>query len=154
MHPFASKLGEREVKALRMLNCGGIFDISNGLAVARKRIYGEKMKQEVGYNFSIHNLILMELQQCVRGKRPITWMWLLCVKVIAPPTGSRKCVTFKMLLTKVGGLLLPTVTKNQYAYWSHRAGQLSNLQSLAPSNRKSDILVWMWIFWICQTLSF
>jgi len=37
----------------------------------------------------------MKLQQCVRCKRPITWMWLLWVKVIAPATGSRKCVNSK-----------------------------------------------------------
>ena len=42
IHPIPTKLGQREVKTLRMLNCGRIFDISNGLAVARKRIYGEK----------------------------------------------------------------------------------------------------------------
>ena len=32
----ANKLGQHEVKILRMINCQRIFGISNGLAVARK----------------------------------------------------------------------------------------------------------------------
>ena len=48
------KLGVHEVKTWRMKNCQGIFDISNGLAVARKQIYGEYWKQEVCYNILIH----------------------------------------------------------------------------------------------------
>jgi len=40
--PITTKLGVQEVKTLRMKVCEGIFDISNGLAVARKRNYGEK----------------------------------------------------------------------------------------------------------------
>ena len=40
-----------------------------------------------------------------------------------------------------GGVSFNNSYKNQYVYWTHRGGQLSNLQSLAPSNRKSDILV-------------
>ncbi len=36
-----------DLTTLRMLNCKGIFDISNGLAVVRLRIYGEEGKQEV-----------------------------------------------------------------------------------------------------------
>ncbi len=35
------KPGERDLKTLGMLNCGGIFDISNGLPVARRLSYGE-----------------------------------------------------------------------------------------------------------------
>ena len=38
-----------------------------------------------------------------------------------------------------GGVSFTNSYKNQNIYWSHRAGQLSNLQSLAQS--KSDILV-------------
>ncbi len=37
----STKLGERDLKTLGMLNCGGIFDILNGLPVARRWIYGE-----------------------------------------------------------------------------------------------------------------
>ncbi len=37
----APKPGERDLKTLGMLNCGGIFDISNGLPVARRWSYGE-----------------------------------------------------------------------------------------------------------------
>ncbi len=32
----STKPGERDLKTLGMLNCGGIFDISNGLPVARR----------------------------------------------------------------------------------------------------------------------
>ncbi len=32
----SNKLGERDLKTLGMLKCGGIFDISNGLSVARR----------------------------------------------------------------------------------------------------------------------
>ncbi len=45
----------------------------------------------------IHCLILITLQWFVRCMKPIASMWQLWVKVIAPPTGSRKCVIFKML---------------------------------------------------------
>ena len=41
-NPFATKLGEHDLKTLRMKNCEGIFDISNGLPVARHGTYGEK----------------------------------------------------------------------------------------------------------------
>ncbi len=37
----STKPGERDLKTLGMLNCGGIFDISNGLPVARRWSYGE-----------------------------------------------------------------------------------------------------------------
>ncbi len=37
----STKLGERDLKTLGILNCGGIFDISNGLPVARRWSYGE-----------------------------------------------------------------------------------------------------------------
>jgi hypothetical protein len=37
-----AKLGQHEENISRMLNCERIFDISNGLAVAKQRIYGEK----------------------------------------------------------------------------------------------------------------
>ncbi len=37
----STKPGERDLKTLGMLNCGGIFDISNGLPVARWWSYGE-----------------------------------------------------------------------------------------------------------------
>jgi hypothetical protein len=40
--PIATKLGQHDVKTLSMKNCRQIFDISNGLAVARKRNDGEK----------------------------------------------------------------------------------------------------------------
>ncbi len=35
-HPIATKLGEHDLKTLGMLNCEDIFDISNGLPVARR----------------------------------------------------------------------------------------------------------------------
>ncbi len=41
------KLGERELKTLGMLNCGEIFDIANGLPVARRWIYGENWETGV-----------------------------------------------------------------------------------------------------------
>ena len=44
------------------------------------------------------------------------------------------------------GLSFTKSHKTRYVCCSHRAGQLSNLHSLAKSNRKSDILVWMWFF--------
>ncbi len=34
--PTSTKLGERDLKKLGMLNCGGIFDFLNGLPVARR----------------------------------------------------------------------------------------------------------------------
>ncbi len=37
----STKPGERDLKTLGMLNCGGIFDISNGLPVARRWRYGK-----------------------------------------------------------------------------------------------------------------
>ncbi len=37
----STKPGERDLNTLGMLNCGGIFDISNGLPVARRWNYGE-----------------------------------------------------------------------------------------------------------------
>ena len=37
--------------------------------------------------------------------------------------------------------------KTWYVYCSHQDGQLSNLHEPSPTNRKRDILVWMWIFW-------
>ncbi len=37
----STKPSERDLKTLGMLNCGGIFDISNGLPVARRWSYGE-----------------------------------------------------------------------------------------------------------------
>jgi len=42
INPITTKLGQHEVKTLMMKNCQQIFDISNGLAVARQQIYGEK----------------------------------------------------------------------------------------------------------------
>jgi len=54
IHLIATKLGQHEAKRLRMLNCERIFDILNGLAVARQQINGKKSKQEVCYNFCIH----------------------------------------------------------------------------------------------------
>ncbi len=33
---MSTKLGERDLKTLGMLNCGGIFDISKGLPVTRR----------------------------------------------------------------------------------------------------------------------
>ncbi len=41
-HPIATKLGEHDLKTLGTQNCQDIFDISNGLPVARRWIYGEK----------------------------------------------------------------------------------------------------------------
>jgi len=61
------------------------------------KFMARKGNQEVCYNVCIHWLIFMKLHQCVGCRSLITWMWLLWVKVIAPPTGSKKCVTFKML---------------------------------------------------------
>ncbi len=46
---------------------------------------------------------------------------------------------------KLGGLVLSS-HQTWYIFWSHQAGQPSNLQSLATTNRKSAILIWMWIF--------
>ena len=48
---------------------------------------------------------------------------------------------FQNVFDKSGGVTFTHNYKNQYVYWSHRAGQLSNLQALAATNRKSDILV-------------
>ena len=48
---------------------------------------------------------------------------------------------FQHAFEKSGGVSFTNSYKNQNIYWSHRAGQLSNLQSLAQSKRKSDILV-------------
>ena len=46
---------------------------------------------------------------------------------------------FQNAFDKSGGVSFTYSSKNQYVYGSHQAGQLSNLQSLAPTNRKSDI---------------
>ena len=43
--------------------------------------------------------------------------------------------------------------KTQRVYSSPQAEQLSNLQLLAPNNRKSDILVWIWSFSLSLSLS-
>ncbi len=48
-------------------------------------------RQEVSNKVYIHCLILITLQWFVRCMKPIASMWQLWVKVIAPPTGSRKC---------------------------------------------------------------
>ncbi len=48
-HPITTKLGQHDLTTLRMLNCKGIFHISNGLAIVRLQIYGEEGKQEVCY---------------------------------------------------------------------------------------------------------
>ena len=48
---------------------------------------------------------------------------------------------FQNAFDKSGGVNFMYSRKNQYAYWAHRAGQLSNIQLLASTNRKSDILV-------------
>ena len=78
--------------------------IASGFLISRtvwpwrgNEFMARKGKQEVCYNFCIHWLIFMKLHECIGCSSPITWMWLLWVKVIAPPTDSRKCVTFKML---------------------------------------------------------
>ncbi len=47
---ITTKLGQHDLTTLRMLNCKGIFDISNGLAVMRLQMYGEEGKQEVCYS--------------------------------------------------------------------------------------------------------
>ena len=60
-------------------------------------IRAKNEKQEMSNNIHIHSLILIKLHWFVRCMMPIAYMWLLGVKVIAPPTGSRKCVIFKML---------------------------------------------------------
>ncbi len=39
-----------DLTTLRMLNCKGIFHISNGLAIVRLQIFGEEGKQEVCYS--------------------------------------------------------------------------------------------------------
>lgn len=39
---FTTKFIQHDLKTLRMLNCKVIFDISNGLAMVRQQIYGEK----------------------------------------------------------------------------------------------------------------
>ncbi len=41
---------KHDLTTLRMLNCKGVFDISNGLAIVRLQIYGEEGKQEVCYS--------------------------------------------------------------------------------------------------------
>ena len=48
---------------------------------------------------------------------------------------------FQNAFDKSGGVSFTHSYKNQYVHWSHRAGQLSNIQLLASTNRKSDILV-------------
>ncbi len=47
--------------------------------------------QEVSNKVHIHFLILITLQWFVRCMKPIASVCQLWVKVIAPPTGSRKC---------------------------------------------------------------
>ncbi len=49
-HPITTKLGQHDLTTLRMLNCKGIFHISNGLAIVRLQIFGEEGKQEVCYS--------------------------------------------------------------------------------------------------------
>ena len=46
-----------------------------------------------------------------------------------------------------GGVSFINSNKTWYAYCSHQDGQLSNLHYRSPTNRKRDILVWIWIFW-------
>ncbi len=49
---------------------------------------------------------------------------------------------YSHLLSKLGGLVLATVTKlSIYVFFSNQAGQLSNLHSLATTNRKPAIFV-------------
>ncbi len=97
-HPIATKLGEHDLKTLGTQNCQDIFDISNGLPVARRWIYGEKWETGSVLITSTYivwfwsNFRVLFVVWC-RAHR----LWLLGVKVIAPPTGSRKCVIFKML---------------------------------------------------------
>ncbi len=45
-HPITTQLGQHDLTTLRMLNCKGIFHISNGLAIVRLQNYGEEGKQE------------------------------------------------------------------------------------------------------------
>ncbi len=94
----STKLCERDLKTLEMLNCGGIFDIWNGFCPWRgDEVMARIEIQEVSNKVHIHCLILITLQWFVRYMKHIALMWQLWGKVIAPPTGSRKCVIFKML---------------------------------------------------------
>ncbi|KAI5624618.1 ryanodine receptor 3 isoform X1 [Silurus asotus] len=47
IHAIETKRGEHDAETLDLLNCEGIFDISDGAAVARRQIYGEFGEQEV-----------------------------------------------------------------------------------------------------------
>ena len=80
------------------------WKIARGFLISRTvcswrgvEIMARNEKQEVSNTIHIHFLILIKLHQIIRCMMSIAYMWLLGVKVIAPPTGSRKCVIFKML---------------------------------------------------------
>jgi len=80
------------------------WKIARGFLISRTvcpwrgvEIRAKNEKQEMSNNINIHYLSFIKLHRFVRCMMPITYMWLLGVKVIAPPTGSRKCVIFKML---------------------------------------------------------
>ena len=80
------------------------WKIARGFLISRTvcpwrgvEIRAKNEKQEMSNNFHIHFLNLIKLHWFVRCMILIVYMWLLRVNIIAPPTGSRKCVIFQML---------------------------------------------------------
>ncbi len=76
-------------------------------------------RQEVSNKVHIHCLILITIQWFVRCMKPIASMWQLWGKVIAPPTGSRKCVIFKCFEFTI--LLLPNLLQTSSEYCKNMA---------------------------------
>lgn len=55
IHAILTKLGKNDAKTLKMLNCEGIFDILNNVAMARE-LLTKKEKQKESHNSAFSDL--------------------------------------------------------------------------------------------------
>ncbi len=95
----STKLCERVLKTLGMLNCGGIFDISNGLPVARRWSYGRELRDRKCLIKSTYIVwFWSQFSGLFRCMKPIASMWQLWGKVIAPTNWQQEVCDFQNAL--------------------------------------------------------
>ncbi len=107
----STKLGERDLKTLGMLNCGGDFWYLKRFARGEAmKLWRELRDRKCLIKSTYIVWFWSQFSGLFGGMKPIASMWQLWGKVIAPPTGSRKCVISKCFEFTI--LLLPQFASN------------------------------------------